>query len=106
MDIAATTQALASIPDERAFAATIGAALGVPLQAMLEHAVMEKPWLNAVAKSSKPFIPALVSAGVGAAALHFGVSPMVALSFSTALLVSAHVTNETPLASEAVEAKP
>ncbi len=105
--------------------ALLGLAFAMPLQAFIEHAIAEKPWMNTAPASwfaspvlkvllsnvpslsnIKPLLPSLISGALGWACVHAGVDPQKAIAFAATLTAATHAVNASPLASEATEFVP
>lgn len=84
-----------------AFLIIVGASFSMPLQAFVEQAIMERPWMNTWAKKFKPLIPSLISIVAGYIAVKFGFDSKDVTAVISALVFGTHVVNETPLASVA-----
>lgn len=84
-----------------ALMALLGLAFSMPLQAFVEHALAEKPWMNGALKPFKALLPSLITGVLGFIATKLGVSPADALAVAAALTGGAHVVNATSLAADA-----
>ncbi len=76
-----------------AISAGMGFLMAQANQAALEHSLMEKPWMNGILKQYKPYVPALVSGGIGWLSTAFGVSSADALVFAGAMTGGTHYVN-------------
>ncbi len=106
-DVTPTAAAVLAVAGETvttthtALMAALGACFALPLQSFIEHAIAEKPWMNAYAKSFKPLLPTLVTGLASWVALRFGFNPADVLTVFASAVAGAHLVNGSWLAADA-----